>query len=193
VATVAAAFLLFVPFAGAADSSGMRVTVLKGPVFPERTLVLTFPHSRGLHSRGVRVNENGLPVRHVVVAPASTASKQTFGVVLVLDTSCSMQGKALASARNAEQSFFNARRNPNEAVGVIDFNTSATTVLPLTTSQSEISAALAKTPTIACGTHIFDAVARAERMLREEHIISGSIIVLSDGADTGSKASLATR
>jgi tight adherence protein B len=136
------------------------------------------------------VNENGYPVHHVRVEPASKASTQAFGVVLVLDTSCSMQGKPLAAARAAEESFFKARRNPNEALGVINFNGSATTVLPLTTSQSEIGAALAKTPQVSCGTHIFDAVARAEAMLRAGRIVSGSIIVLSDGADTGSTASL---
>src|SRR5262249_46591239 len=64
------------------------------------------------------------------------------------------------------------------------------TTLPLTTSRSKISAALAATPHLSRETHIFDAVARAEAMLRAGHVSSGSIIVLSDGADTGSTASL---
>jgi tight adherence protein B len=186
-ATLAA--LLSVSVAVATASSGLRVTKLTGPVFPERTLVLSLPHSRALHARGVRVAENGLRIRYVRVEPASKASRRTFGVVLVLDTSCSMQGKPLTAARDAERSF-EAQRNSNEELGAIDFNRTATTVLPLTTSQTQIDSALAAAPQISCGTRMFDAVARAEAMLRAGHISSGSIIVLSDGADTGSATTL---
>ena len=64
-------------------------------------------------------------------------------------------------------------------------------MLPLTTSATKISAALASTPRITTGTRIFDAVAQAEAMLTAAHISSGSIVVLSDGADTGSTNTLA--
>jgi tight adherence protein B len=72
-------------------------------------------------------------------------------------------------------------------VGAIDFNRTTNVVLPLTADASKIAQTLAATPPIATGTHIFDAVAQAESMLAEAHIASGSIVVLSDGADTGSK------
>ncbi len=188
-ATVAAAFLLFVPLAGATAPSGLRVTEVRGPVFPARKLVLSLPDTRSLLARDVRVTENGAPVADVRLEPASKAITRTFGVVLVLDTSASMHGTPLTAARAAEQSFA-AQRNPNEALAAIEFNGTTTLVLPFTTSASKISAALAAPPLVARGTHIFDAVARAETMLRAGHISSGSIIVLSDGADTGSTASL---
>jgi len=188
-ATAAAAFLLFVPFANAAGSSDLRLTRARGSEFPERTFVLSLPDSRALTSGNVEVTENGGPVSYVRVKPARNAAERTFGVVLVLDSSWSMNGKPIAAALAAAQSFA-AERNPNEALGVVTFNEKATTLLPFTTSDSAISDALKTTPHLSAGTNIFDAVKRAEFMIRNGHISSGSIIVLSDGADTGSTATL---
>ena len=190
-ATVAAAFLLVIPLAGATAPSGLRVTQVKGSLFPLRTFVLSLPDSRALHTRDVHVTEDGAEVADLLVEPASRAAKRTFGAVLVLDTSWSMHGKPLAAALAAARSFAD-QRNPNEELGVVEFNGKATTVLPFTTSASKISATLAAPPHLSRGTHIFDAVALAEDMLRNARIGSGSIVVLSDGADTGSTASLHT-
>ena len=187
-ATVFGALLLFVPIAGATAPSGLALSKVNGPVFPARTFALSLPDSRALQPSDVTVTENGLPVKNIRLQAASKAAARTFGVVLVLDTSCSMRGKPLTAALAAAQSFA-AERNPNEELGAIYFSRTATTALPLTTSASKIDAALAATPPLSCGTHIFDAVARAEAMLRVGHISAGSIIVLSDGADTGSTKS----
>ena len=170
---------------GATARSGVRVVEAKGPAFPVRTFVLSLPSGRGLSANDVSVTENGGPVAELSVVPASQASKKTFGVVLVLDTSWSMHGQPIAAAVAAEQAFV-ASRNPNEQVGAIAFNRTAQTTLPLTTSATAISAALAKQPQLGTGTHIFDAVGQAEAMLAAARIGSGSIVVLSDGADTGS-------
>lgn len=188
-ATVAAAFLLFVPLAGATEPSGLRLTRVNGPVFPARTFVLSLPDSRSLQPGDVRVTEDGARVADLDVQPASKASRRTFGVVLVLDTSASMHGTPLTAARAAAQSFAD-QRNPNEQLAIIEFNGTTTTLLPFTTSTAKIDAALATPPLLARGTHIFDAVARAVAMLRARQITSGSIVVLSDGADTGSKTPL---
>jgi tight adherence protein B len=165
------------------------VVEAKGPAFPVRTLVLSLPTGQRLTGSDVQVTENGGSVAAPTLVPASAASAKTFGVVLLLDTSWSMQGKPLASAIAAEQAFA-ARRNPNEQLGLIEFNRKATVVLPLTTSATKISAALASTPSVTNGTHIYDAVARAEAMLAAAHISSGSIVLLSDGADHTSTKTL---
>src|SRR5262249_43442742 len=60
----------------------------------------------------------------------------------------------------------------------------------LTTSKTDIAQALSTVPTVKTGTHIFDAVAQAESMLTAAHIGSGTIIVLSDGADRHSSKTL---
>jgi tight adherence protein B len=173
----------------AASSSGVNVVEAKGPAFPVRTYVLTFPTGRKLTVRAVHVTENHQPVAAPTLVPASEASKKAFGVVLVRDTSYSMTGKPLEAAVAAEQAFV-AQRNPNEQVGALDFNRETTQVLPLTANSAKIAGALSKPPTVATGTHIYDAVAEAESMLAAAHISSGSIVVLSDGADTGSTKTL---
>jgi tight adherence protein B len=188
IAAVVAAGVL-VATVNAADSSGPRVIEAKGPAFPVRSFVLTLPRDRKLTIHDVSVTENGDSVVDPTLVPASRASKKTFGVVLVLDTSYSMIGKPIAAAIQAAQAFA-AQRNPNEQLGVIDFNREATVVLPLTTSATKIEAALAQKPVIGTGTHIYDALAQAERMLASARIGSGSIVLLSDGADTGSTKTL---
>ena len=188
VAAVAAATGVLASTAGAA-TSGLRVVEAKGPAFPVRTFVLTLPKPHKLTIQDVNVKENGGPVVESSLVPASQASKKSFGVVLVLDASYSMTGKPIAAAVAAEQAFA-AQRNPNEQIGVIEFNRNTTVALPLTTSDTKIAAALAKPPVITTGTHLYDAVARAEAMLTSAHIGSGSIVLLSDGADTGSTKTL---
>lgn len=190
---IATAVLAAALLAGAATASaapGLRVVEAKGPAFPVKTYVLSLPSSLRLGTHDVRVTENGQPVVDQALVPASQASSKTFGVVLVLDTSYSMTGEPMAAAIRAQQAFVN-RLSPNEQLGAITFNRTITPILPLTTSTTKITKALAPTPAIKTGTHIFDAVAQAEAMLADAHITSGSIVVLSDGADTGSTHTLA--
>jgi tight adherence protein B len=175
---------------GASASGGVSVAETKGPAFPVRTFVLSLPNTRQLRTRDIRVTENGSGVLNPTLTPASRASKKAFGVVLLLDTSFSMAGEPIESALSAAQTFV-AQRNRNEQLGAIDFNHKEEVVLPLTTSSHEISGAFASLPRLHGGTHIYDAVARAEAMLKAAHISSGSIVVLSDGADTGSKTTRA--
>lgn len=186
--TLAAAAL--VASSGAAtNSSSPKLVEAKGPAFPVKTYVLSFPTGRRLTIAGVHVTENGGAVVEPTLTPASQASKKTFGVVLVRDTSFSMEGKPLAAATAAESAFV-AQRNQNEQLGLLDFNQKTHTVQPLTTSSAKITAALATQPAVSGGTHIYDAVHEAESMLNTGHISSGSIVVLSDGADTGSQQTI---
>jgi tight adherence protein B len=175
--------------AAAAGSGGARLIEAKGPAFPKRTFVLTLPSDHKLTLHDVNVTENGSAVLKPSLVPASRAAEKTFAAILVIDTSYSMTGSPIEAAVKAAQAFA-AQRNPNEQLGVIDFNRATTVVLPLTTSPDKIAAALTEQPVIATGTHIYDAVAQAEAMLASANIGSGSIVVLSDGADTGSTKTL---
>jgi tight adherence protein B len=189
IAAVAAVAAAFAGTAGSADNSGLQVREAKGPAFPTRTYVLALPTDRKLTTRDVTVTENGSSVVQPTVVPANRASKQSFGVVLVLDASYSMTGKPIAAAVKAEQAFAR-QRNRNEQLGEIEFNRNTTESLQLTTDRAKIAEALSKPPVIATGTHLYDAVAKAEDMLASANIGSGSIVLLSDGADTGSTKTL---
>lgn len=192
-ALIAAVVLTVVGAAASAAgaSSGFRVVEAKGPAFPVRTYVVSLPTGLKLTLRNVSVKENGGPVYKPTLLPASEASAETFGAVLVLDASYSMTGGPIAAAVSAEKAFAK-QLNPNEQLGVVEFNRDTTVLLKLTSSASKITAALDTAPSINVGTHIFDAVSQAEEMLTAANISSGSIIVLSDGADTGSTHTLAS-
>ena len=59
-------------------------------------------------------------------------------------------------------------------------------MLPLTSDEGSIDAALAKTPKLDFGTHIYDGLQSAADLLSVAGIENGSIVLLSDGTDVGS-------
>ena len=179
-----AAGVLATTAAAAGSSQGPTVIEAPGPAFPVRTYVLKLPTINQLTTGDVNATEDGVAVLKPSLKPASQASNTTFGVVLVLDKSYSMNGKPIADALGAAQAF-NAQRNKNEQLGLVEFNRAISVPLPMTTSDSKISAALSSIPTVDTGTHIYGAVGQAEAMLRQAHIGSGSIILLSDGEEHG--------
>ena len=168
-----------------AGNPGVALTEAGGAKFPEKAFVLSLPGTRSLSTNGIDVAENGKSVVDVTLTPANAAGGTTFGAVVVVDASDSMSGAPIRAAMAAARAFA-ARRNPSEKLALITFNNGANVVLPFTTSKANIDAALARTPRLAYGTHIYDAVAQAETLLRSAAVDSGSIVVLSDGADTGS-------
>ena len=67
--------------------------------------MLSLPEQPRADLRNVHVTENGDPVSEsTLVAGEQGRRSETFGVVLVLDTSYSMAGKPLAAALAAAQS-----------------------------------------------------------------------------------------
>jgi tight adherence protein B len=57
----------------------------------------------------------------------------------------------------------------------------------LTNDPTKIGQALLTPPALSPGTQIYDAVDNAVSMLADAHVQAGSVVVLSDGADTGSR------
>jgi tight adherence protein B len=176
--------------AAAGAKGGLQLTEARGAKFPERAFVVSMPAGHILTADNVNVTENGDSVYDVSVLSASAVSKKTFGVALVVDASESMAGAPIQNAMAAARAFA-ARRNANQQLALVVFNSTPTVALPFTTTGTRIDAALAQTPRVAYGTHIYDAVAKAEQMLADSGIQAGSIVVLSDGADTGSQSTAA--
>jgi tight adherence protein B len=175
--------------AGSASAErSLRVVSADAP-FPTRSLVVSLSGGAVLRPGGITVRENGNDVRGVTILPADGAGENRFGTVLVLDASNSMRGVPIRSAMKAARAFA-ARRNPGQPLAIITFNDSAKVVTRLTTNGAAIDAALATLPKLGEGTHIHDAVLRATTLLRKAHVSPGSIVLLTDGKDTGSRASL---
>jgi tight adherence protein B len=191
VTTAIVAVLSVVVAVAAAASTGdgrLRIVQSAGR-FPERAYVLALPQRMQLSRAQVKVTESGNRVSGLTVVPASAAGSHDFGVVLVIDASNSMRGRAIANAMAAARAFA-SHRAQNQQLAVIAFNGTARVLLPFTTDDIRIKAALSQAPQLHEGTHVYDAVARGISMLSGAHIAAGSVVVLSDGADTGSQRHL---
>ena len=183
---VLACLLLVAPSALA--DGGLQLTRVGKPRFPDRTYALTLPAGSSVAAQRVRIEENGRPVAGQAVSPASRAAEK-LGVVLVIDASRSMSGQPIQDAMEAARTFAR-RRNPIQPMGVVTFNSAVTTLLPLTTDGGTIDAALASAPQLRRQTHVYDGVNAAMSMIARGDLTGGSVIVMSDGADTGSDTKL---
>ncbi len=174
--------------AAAESHTALQVRSL-GEEFPGRSYILTLPQQQVLDANSVQVRENGTLIQGVKVVPAAQAGEHKFGTMLVIDTSGSMGGRieeTMAAARE-----FAAQRDANQALGIVFFNGEAKLALAPTTDPERINEVLAGVPDLGPGTHIYDATLTAIEVLKREGIQAGSVVVLSDGADEGSKATLA--
>lgn len=183
---LALAALAAVLFAAApAHAARADIVQVGHPKFPERAYVLTLPAGVTPEPSEIAVSENGDPVTLTEAAPFGDRSD--FGVVLAIDTSHSMVGEPIADAMAAAREFADQRPRA-QRIGVVTFNRSTTTVLGPTNNSAAIDAALASTPKLAAGTNLYDAAAAGLELLRNGGSATGAVIVLSDGADSGSIA-----
>lgn len=171
----------------ASTAAAATLTRVGDEPFPDRAFVLSLPEAREIVPSRVEVRENGKPVDALTVLPASAAGKRAVGTVLVIDTSRSMRGGPIAGAMAAARKFAE-RRTPDQQLGVVTFNRKAVERLALTDDPVAIERALVGTPELGRDTHIYDAVATAVKMVTESGVAAGSVVVLSDGADNGSRA-----
>ena len=190
-AAIAFAVLSIVAAAGGsalADDGGFTHLTPIGRVrAPERGFLLDLPPATQIARSRVSVLENGRAIRNFTLTPIQ-AVEGRFGVVLVLDASDSMRGPAEQAAVSAARAFVR-RAGASERIGVVAFNQRATVLSTPVQAGPALAAALAKPPRLAYGTHIFDAVGTAFEQLHAAGLASGSVVLLSDGADTGSQLS----
>ncbi len=171
-----------------AHAAGASLTASGVPTFPERSWILTLPRGVTVAPSDVRVREDGVPVRDLDVTPADGGASQGLGVVLVIDASQSMTGAPIEAAM-ASARVFARQRSAGQRIGIVTFNSTTKVLLAPTTDAARIDAALAQTPALLGGTHLFDAASAGVRLLRRSGGQAGAVIVLSDGADRGSAAS----
>jgi tight adherence protein B len=185
--SLVASALLAIP-AAAAAADGMALTPVSRVPFPQRSFIVDLPHRVSIGNLSVRVLENGAPVRNATLTPVG-ASDLTFGAVLAVDASDSMAGKPFDSAIGAARAFVE-RRSANAQVALVAFNGSVETVHQLSRDDKSLQSALAHPPALAYGTKIYDGLGRSLGLLERGRVSSGSIVLLSDGADIGSVSKL---
>jgi tight adherence protein B len=180
--------LAAVPAAASADD-GFTLTRAGNDRFPTRTWALTLPTDTELSADQVRVFENGKPVLRPTVVPAEQAEPGEFGVVIVLDTSRSMQGASIVEAMEAAREFAR-HRPPGQKLAVVSFDGDVHVLLPPTTDAAAIARALSAEPELAPQTRLYDGIAMGISLLKQNDVAAGSLVVLSDGADTRSQATV---
>ncbi len=183
-ALVAALFLA--ASAGAAQPFHL---VEAGARFPDRAYILSLPAGKKAAENGVQIRENGTDVNGATVTAAGATQQQNFAVVLAIDASNSMRGKPIAAAVEAARTFA-AHRNPNQQMAIVYFDGTVRVVQPLTTNGARIASVLSHTPRLQERTRLYDAVDRSAQLLEAAGVKTGSVVVLSDGADIGSTMTL---
>ncbi|HET7429536.1 MAG TPA: type II secretion system F family protein [Gaiellales bacterium] len=113
--------------------------------------------------------------------------RQSLHLVFAVDTSGSMAGEPISAAIAAGQRLLDAVGS-NDEVGLVEFDDSARVLAPLTSNVQGVRTALSSLTTHS-GTALYDGVAAAVRLTGPDPSARRVVVVLSDGADTGSKLS----
>ncbi len=169
--------------AAPAANAGVAVKGVDTGSFPAlRVSVLTSDPS----SRPPRLTENGLPVR---VDRAENLGR-TKSVVLAIDRSQSMRGAPLAHAIAAARGFL-AAKPAADRLAVAAFATKPQMLTGFSSDRSDADGALrAITVDPVQGTTLYDAIVRSSHTLAAEPLEARVIIVVTDGNETRSAASL---
>jgi tight adherence protein B len=160
-------------------SAGVRISGVDTSGYPEVRVTV-------VSSSEPRLRENGLPVADVQAANLGQAKS----VVLAVDRSQSMRGRSLRDATGAARAFV-AAKGPGDRVEVIAFGREALGLTRFSSSTVDADAALAAlTPDAQSGTALYDAVVRAAAALRAEDLPGRVILLVTDGRDVSSSATL---
>ncbi len=177
VAGAAAALALAAPAA-----ASVRVTGVDTSGYPDVRVTVVAPEGSGAPS----LLENGVPANGVRVANLGRAKS----VVLAVDRSQSMRGASLADAAAAAREFV-AAKGVADRIEVIAFGSKALALTRFSSSTADADAALRELrPDAHLGTALWDSIVLAAQRLRAEDQPGHVIIVLTDGQDVSSSATL---
>ena len=175
--------------AGAASGGGeIRLTPVPSK-FPWRSFAVTLPKEVALKPGLIRVRENGEPIDRVAVTPMGGATGGDFGAVLLIDASTSMRGAAIEGAIKAARAFAE-RRKPNQKLALASYNDTTRVLLRFTRDEEKIKETLSTAPPVAYWTRMYDAVKDVVTLIRTEELQYSAIVLLSDGQELGSTATL---
>jgi tight adherence protein B len=138
---------------------------------------------RTLAAGDFRVYENDRPVEAAIWAWADLPTE----VVLLIDTSGSMEGEPLAAARQAARQF--VERLPDTAdVALVSFGSTSQVVAPIDAGRSAVDGALGALEAEG-ETALYDAASLVSGVFTGDPDVRRIAVLLSDGSDTVSEAS----
>ncbi|MDO9556355.1 MAG: VWA domain-containing protein [Coriobacteriia bacterium] len=173
----------------AQQSSALAVDMLDTDAYPEVTLAVTLPADMLGTQAGAptfTVAENGSSVE-VISVVAESAEYRPQDVVLLIDTSGSMQGAPLRDAKSAAGTFLESMTG-DDRVALVSFAFAPEVVSGFTSDRAELLKAI-EGLSAAGETAVYDAIVAAAKLVSDtdRHV---TFVLLSDGGDTVSINSL---
>jgi tight adherence protein B len=132
------------------------------------------------------VTVDGQPVSNLEVAPLGESSVPV-GVVLVIDTSGSMEGTPIEQAKAAAKSFVSQKR-PEDSIAIVTFADTAAVLTGFTTNADDLNAridSIAATGETAFNDGVILGIQQFDTLA--DNVLQ-NMIVMSDGEDTASTA-----
>lgn len=160
--------------------------------FPEVAVRFTAVDAQGmslpdLTPDRVQVIHNGQNVPEPRLESVSTA-QEGLAVVLAVDTSGSMRGQPLVDAQNAARALV-TKMADNDRVAILAFDQRVRLVQEFTGDRGALNAAIDRLD-VGADTRLYDAIGEASRSIANQPLGRRAMIVISDGEDTKSNASL---
>lgn len=180
--------VVLVPSAFAAQELAVQdFSTAKYPVVSFR---MSIPGSGGQGSSAtpkVTITENGESIGSVKVAPLTAAESPSY-VVLAIDSSGSMDGAPIADAKAAALRFVDTM-DVSSQIAVVSFADEPKVISGFTGDRTALRAAI---ESIKAGgeTAVYDALVTSSKLMPRGGNARRSIVLLSDGTDTVSGASL---
>ncbi|HXK32500.1 MAG TPA: vWA domain-containing protein, partial [Dehalococcoidia bacterium] len=150
--------------------------------YPEMRVVVTALDAAGVPVAGLTAadfsatSEGGMTVATVERAEDTTLQ---LAVILVVDTSGSMEGAPLDAAKQAARQFV-ARLGPNDRASLVAFSDEVRTVVPLTADAAALTAGIDGL-TATGATSLYEAVQAAAFIARTSGTPRQAVVFLSDG------------
>jgi VWFA-related protein len=176
-----------------ADSLGLAVQQVDASQFPTVRLYVSVANTSGVPITGLtaeafQVQEDGKPVDGLQVEPL-VDSQEPIATALVIDTSGSMADEnKLDHAREAASAFIDSMGG-KDRVTIVAFSSQVSVIQDYATDRTALKAALG-TLSAKGDTMLYDAVAQTARREAAQAERRKALILLTDGEDTKSSASL---
>lgn len=187
-AIIAGILLIFlsVPAAGQPPALQIKIEKITDDSFPVMKAFVSVTDAQGfpindLQSTNFKVSESGKPVAGISVTPFENF-EQPLAIILVMDTSGSMQGKPLADSINAAKEF-NKSLASQDVLGLVTFAADVNQQQALTINRSAMETQLDDLKAEGA-TALNDALIEAVGMLknRSERRV---VVLLTDGKQEG--------
>jgi tight adherence protein B len=153
--------------------------------WPQVTMRVGLPASM-LEAGALRASDFSLKENGVAIGPLSVRSlearRRPLDVVLLIDTSGSMEGKALSDAKTAAGRLI-AGLAAADRVSVMSFNAQPMTLVSFTSNRSALASAI-QSLSAANATALYDALVSAADSFEDSGSTDRAIVLLSDGGDT---------